>query len=110
MVLILRSHLQKHGSARQSGIGTAKPGTAIRITGTQKEASMTLSPCRNCPNRHMDKNVCMRTCELLNRVQAYQAGCMAPPLFSAVDFTDEGRYGVVTALDVRSSTGESLAC
>ena len=71
---------------------------------------MTLSPCRNCPNRHMDKNVCMQTCELLSRVQSYQAGCMAPPLFSAVDIADDGRYHLVTAFDLHSPTLDACAC
>ena len=65
---------------------------------------MTLSPCRDCPNRHLDKNICMPTCERLHRIQAYHAGCMAPPLFSAVDIADEGRYGLAGVSDTRSFT------
>lgn len=71
---------------------------------------MTLSPCRNCPNRYMDKNLCMQTCELLNRVQCYQAGCMAPPLFSAVDIADHDRYRIATAFELQAPTLESLSC
>ncbi|GAB6904505.1 hypothetical protein DESC_720444 [Desulfosarcina cetonica] len=70
---------------------------------------MTRSPCRDCPNRKKDKNKCAATCPLLNRVQRFQAASMAPTLFSAVDIADEGRYGLATVFEGRSSRAHPIA-
>ncbi|BBO91126.1 hypothetical protein [Desulfosarcina ovata] len=69
---------------------------------------MTQSPCRNCPNRDKDKNICAASCPLLNRVQCFQAASMAPPLFSAVDIADEGRYGISTVFEGRTTQRNHL--
>lgn len=53
---------------------------------------MIQSPCRTCPNRHMDKRLCSISCAVLNHVQVYLASRMQPSPLSAVNSQDEGRY------------------
>ena len=66
---------------------------------------MTSSPCRHCPNKHMDKNLCADSCVVLSRVQALLASRMEPASFSAVDSSDEGRFRLMPAFDHRSRSG-----
>ena len=64
---------------------------------------MIQSPCRNCPNRYKDKRLCMETCVLLHRVQAFEAARREPVPFSAVNMADDNRYRLMTAKDIRRS-------
>ena len=69
---------------------------------------MIQSPCRNCPNRYKDKRHCMESCDLLHRVQMFQAG-RQDSSYMAVNYADDNRYRLVTAHNIRpsdiSSTG-----
>ncbi len=40
---------------------------------------MTSSPCRNCDNRHMPKDMCMRGCEKIAAIQQFQHTVHTPP-------------------------------
>ena len=70
---------------------------------------MTLSPCRNCPKRYQDKNRCLETCELINRVQTFQILHREYTNCSAVDAADEGRYQVMAPFDLTLSSASSLS-
>jgi hypothetical protein len=69
---------------------------------------MTRSPCLNCPNRHLDKNLCLESCDLLNRLQTFEALHRERASCSAVDAADEGRYRITTAFDLRRSSVSTL--
>ena len=69
---------------------------------------MTRSPCLNCPNRHLDKNLCLESCNLLNRLQIFETQHREHAACSAVDAADEGRYQIMTAFDHRRSSVSSL--
>ena len=60
---------------------------------------MIQSPCRNCPNRHMDKNICALTCKLLGRIQAAEAARFEPQAYQALDAADENRYQVLASFE-----------
>ena len=62
---------------------------------------MIRSPCRNCPNRQMDKNICTLSCDLLDKLQTIAAGRMEPRVYAAVDAADEGRYQLMAPLDIQ---------
>ena len=64
---------------------------------------MIQSPCRNCPNRFKDKRLCMASCVLLHRVQAFAVGRREPEPFSAVNMADDNRYRLMTIRDIRRS-------
>lgn len=56
---------------------------------------MIQSPCRHCPKRQMDKNICALSCDLLEKLQVIEAGIMEPQPYTAVDASDECRYHVM---------------
>lgn len=63
---------------------------------------MIKSPCRNCPKRQMDKNICALSCDLLDKLQVIEAGRIEPRAYSAVDAADEGRYQLMAPLASQS--------
>lgn len=63
---------------------------------------MIQSPCRNCPKRHLDKNVCGMSCKLLGKIQAADAARLEPQAYQAFDAADENRYQVLTSFDFQS--------
>jgi hypothetical protein len=70
---------------------------------------MIQSPCRNCPNRYKDKRLCMESCVLLHRVQAFHAGRRDPSIYTAVNYADDNRYRLATAHDLHRSVMDSSA-
>jgi hypothetical protein len=67
------------------------------------------SPCRNCPNRYKDKRLCMESCVLLHRVQAFHAGCREPSIYTAVNYADDNRYRLTTTHDNQLTAMDSPA-
>lgn len=57
------------------------------------------SPCRHCPKRHMDKNLCSHSCPLLNKLQRFQASRGAQQPSMAIDLEDPDRYSLTAAFD-----------
>lgn len=55
---------------------------------------MTSSPCKNCPKRFMSKLECSKDCEILKKVQEMQCKCQEQNVFSAIDYTEEGRFSI----------------
>jgi hypothetical protein len=55
---------------------------------------MISSPCKNCPKRFMSKLECAKDCEILKKVQEIQSGLKEQNVFSAIDYTDEGRFSI----------------
>lgn len=70
---------------------------------------MTLSPCRNCPKRHQDKNLCLENCELIHRLQTLQYQYLESSCSSAVDAADENRYRIMSPFDLKLSGASSLS-
>jgi hypothetical protein len=70
---------------------------------------MIQSPCRNCPNRYKDKRLCMESCVLLHRVQAFHAGRREPSIYTAVNYADDNRYRLATTHDLHQSSMDSPA-
>lgn len=52
---------------------------------------MITSPCKNCENLYMPKDVCSQNCEQLKNIQLLQLA-MADGPYRAVDSSDSGRY------------------
>lgn len=69
---------------------------------------MIQSPCCNCPNRNMDKNICMLSCSLIDKIQRIDASRINRPFFSAVDSEDSDRYHLTVAFDYCSPELSSL--
>ncbi len=55
---------------------------------------MTSSPCKNCSKRFMSKLECAKDCEILQKVQEMQCKRKEQSLFSAIDYTEEGRFSI----------------
>ena len=70
---------------------------------------MIQSPCRHCPHRYQDKRLCMETCVMLHRVQAFGAGRREAEPYSAVNMADDNRYRLMTAKDIRRSVMDNYA-
>ena len=67
----------------------------------QEGGNMIKSPCRSCPNRYKDKRHCMEACVLLHRVQMFQAGLQEPPIYTAVNYSDDHRYRLMPPQGIR---------
>jgi hypothetical protein len=63
---------------------------------------MITSPCKNCENLYMPKDVCSIDCDKLKNIQLFQLSMAASP-YSAVDSSDGSRYRL--RLPVSTSTG-----
>ena len=70
---------------------------------------MKQSPCLHCPNRHQDKNRCLESCDLIHRRQTFQTQYREHACYSAVDSSDEGRYRIMTAFDLRPTRESGLS-
>ena len=55
---------------------------------------MTSSPCKNCPNRFKSKFECAKDCEILKQVQEIQSNLQEQNIFSAIDYSEEGRFSI----------------
>jgi len=55
---------------------------------------MTSSPCKNCPKRFKSKFECAKDCEILKQVQEMQSTLQEQNIFSAIDYTEEGRFSI----------------
>jgi hypothetical protein len=55
---------------------------------------MTSSPCKNCPKRFKSKFECAKDCETLKQVQEMQSSIQEQNIFSAIDYTEEGRFSI----------------
>ena len=69
---------------------------------------MIQSPCRNCPNRDMDKNICALSCKLISRLQMFEASNMARASYTAIDSCDPERYQLTVAFDLHTPELSSL--
>jgi hypothetical protein len=52
---------------------------------------MITSPCKNCENLCMPKDVCLPNCEKIKNLQLFQLSTVVDP-YTAVDSSDSGRY------------------
>ncbi len=59
---------------------------------------MIASPCKDCPKKHLPKDECLKTCQLLQSVQGMQLARNESPVYTAVDFTEESRFRIATPM------------
>jgi hypothetical protein len=59
-----------------------------------EETAMTSSPCKNCPKRFLSKFECAKDCEILKQVQEMQNSLQEQNIFSAIDYSEEGRFSI----------------
>ncbi len=69
---------------------------------------MIASPCKNCPNRHLPKEICLASCKILCQLQTMNA-VNRRECCEAVDYADDNRYRVaspsVTSSDFTAAIG-----
>ena len=53
---------------------------------------MISSPCRECPKRNLPKNLCLRTCKLVQRMQDIQLTGRQNDVRTALDFTERSHF------------------
>ncbi|MBN1932889.1 MAG: hypothetical protein JW786_14900 [Desulfobacterales bacterium] len=60
---------------------------------------MILSPCRNCPKRHLPKDKCTKNCELIQKLQDMHLSFkqkVETDIAPAIDYAEEGRFSINT--------------
>jgi len=55
---------------------------------------MISSPCKNCPNRHLPKDICSKNCKLLHSVQEFQISSRESGDSPAIDYCEETRFSI----------------
>ena len=65
---------------------------------------MISSPCKDCHKKHLPKDECLKTCEMLQSIQGMQLSRRESNVYTAVDFTEDSRFAIAspfaTALNV----------
>ncbi|MCJ8499691.1 hypothetical protein [Desulfatitalea alkaliphila] len=57
---------------------------------------MISSPCKDCPNRYMPKDECLKTCTMLQNIQSMQLSRRESNVYMAVDFSEESRFQIAS--------------
>jgi len=55
---------------------------------------MIASPCKDCKNRNLPKDECLKTCELIKNIQGMQLARRERNVYMAVDFSEESRFQI----------------
>ena len=57
---------------------------------------MISSPCKDCQNKNFPKDECLKHCKLLQEIQGMQLARRESNVYTAVDFTEESRFQIVS--------------
>lgn len=57
---------------------------------------MISSPCKNCKNKHLPKDECLKTCQLIQNIQGMQLSRRESNVYTAVDFTEDSRFQIAS--------------
>lgn len=57
---------------------------------------MISSPCKNCQYKNFPKDECLKTCQMLQKIQGMQLSRKERNVYTAVDFSEESRFQIVS--------------
>ena len=57
---------------------------------------MISSPCKDCPWKNFPKDECLKTCQILQKIQGMQISRKESNVYTAIDFSEENRFQIVS--------------
>lgn len=57
---------------------------------------MISSPCKDCQKKNFPKDECLKSCQLIQKIQGLQLSRRESNVYTAVDFSEESRFQIVS--------------